>query len=270
MGQTWTAAVWGTRGAVPVASAEFLEYGGNTSCISVDCGGELVIFDAGTGIIGLGSRPAGCGKRIHLLVSHLHLDHIAGLVGFQPLHDPAVEVHLYGEGRDGLSFQAQLGRVLNPPYWPVGPGDFQARVVFHEVGPGERFLLADGLAVDTLRGNHPNLSLIYRLEGAGKRVVYTLDCEMGDGMEGRLADFARGCDLLVWDANFTAADLRPGWGHSTWEQGAALGQEAGAALVLMTHFSHSYTDQFLQGQERLARAASPAVRFAREGMEIVL
>lgn len=253
-----------------MAAAEFLEFGGNTSCLSVDCGEELVIFDAGTGIIRLGARlPAGR-KRIHLLVSHLHLDHITGLVGFRPLSDPAAEIHLYGEGRDGLPFREQLGRVLGPPYWPVGLEEFQARVSFHEVGPGQRIRLADGLTVDTLRGSHPNLSLIYRLEGMGKRLVHTLDCEMGGGMEERLAEFARGCDLLVWDANFTAADLRPGWGHSTWEQGAALGRAAGAGLVLMTHYSSGYTDEFLRGQERLARAASPAVRFAREGMEIAL
>ncbi len=270
MAQTWTAVVWGVRGAVPRASAEFLEYGGNTSCLSVDCGRELVIFDAGTGIIGLGSRLPVEGKRIHLLISHLHLDHITGLAGFQPLHDPAAEIHLYGEGRDGLSLREQLGRVLGPPYWPVGPGEFQARVVFHEVEPGRRICLADGLTADALRGNHPNLSLIYRLEGMGKRLVHTLDCEMGDGMEERLAEFARGCNLLVWDANFTAADLRPGWGHSTWEQGVALGRTAGAELVLMTHYSHSYTDEFLREQERLARAASSAVCFAREGMEITL
>ena len=47
--QAWTVYIWGARGAVPRASAEFLEYGGNTSCMSVDCGGELVILDAGSG-----------------------------------------------------------------------------------------------------------------------------------------------------------------------------------------------------------------------------
>lgn len=272
MERKWTAAVWGTRGAIPRASAEFMEFGGNTSCFCVDCGDELVIFDAGTGLVELGSRLSGQGsvKRIHLLVSHLHLDHITGLTAFQPMQDPSFEIHLYGEGRDGAPFREQLGLIMSPPYWPVGFRDCRARLTFHEIGPGQRFSLADGLTVDTLRANHPNQSLIYRLEGMGKRVVYTLDCEMESGMEARLADFARDCSLLVWDANFTAADLMPGWGHSTWEQGAALGQKANAALVLMTHFSHGYTDEFLREQERLAAADGAAVRFAREGMEITL
>lgn len=270
--EKWRVRVWGVRGSIPVAEADYLEFGGNTSCISVSRGDELVIFDAGSGIAGLGKRLAGRGgpKKLHLLISHLHLDHIIGLVGFQLLYDPGVELHLYGESRGGLNILDCLGQVLTPPYWPVGPEDFRARVVVHEIGPGQRIPLAEGLYVDTLRSNHPNLSLLYRLEGTGKRLVYALDCEMGGGMEEQLADFAQDCELLIWDANFIPADLKPGWGHSTWEQGAALGKRAGAETVLMTHFSHWYDDAVLRWQERLALAANPAVRFARERMELEL
>lgn len=272
MGQVWTAAIWGVRGSVPMASAEFLEYGGNTSCISVDCGGELVVFDAGSGITGLGGRLARQEgpKKLHLLISHLHLDHIIGLTGFQTLYDPSAEIHLYGESREGRNILDRLGQILTPPYWPVGPGDFRARLIVHEVGPGQRVPLAEGLTVSALRANHPNLSLIYRLEGGGKRLVYTLDCEMGGGMEEALLDFAKDSDLLIWDANFIPGERRPGWGHSTWEEGAALGARAGARTVLMTHYSNWYHDDALRRQERRALEAGPAVRFAREGMELKL
>lgn len=272
MKRNWTVTVLGARGSIPVASADFLEFGGNTSCISVICGDELVVFDAGSGITGLEKLLArrGGAKKIHLLISHLHLDHIIGVTGLQALYDPAAEIHLYGESRDGQNILDCLGQILTPPYWPVGTEDFRARIAVHEVGPGQHIPLAAGLYVDTLRANHPNLSLIYRLEGMGKRLVYALDCEMGGGMEERLTDFARGCDLLVWDANFIPADLKPGWGHSTWEQGAALGRRAGAKTVLMTHFSHWYDDAVLHWQERLALAANPTVLFARERMELEL
>lgn len=272
MEQKWTVTVWGTRGAVPMASADYLEFGGNTSCVSVDCGGELVIFDAGTGIVGLSSllaRQTGP-KKLHLFISHLHLDHITGLTGFQTLYDPSAEIHLYGERRDGMDILDRLGKVLNPPCWPVGPGDFRARIVVHDMEPRQRLALAKGLYVDTLRGDHPNLSLLYRLEGMGKRLVYALDCEMDGGMEARLAEFARDSDLLIWDANFIPGELKPGWGHSTWEQGAALGKRAGAKTVLMTHFSHWYDDTVLRQQEQKALTADGAVRFARERMELVL
>ena len=54
MEDTWSVEIWGVRGAAPAAYRDFLEYGGNTSCISVDCCGETVIFDAGTGLLELG------------------------------------------------------------------------------------------------------------------------------------------------------------------------------------------------------------------------
>ena len=268
--QDWTVTVRGTRGAVPMADPAFLEYGGNTSCVSVRCGGELVVFDAGSGLLSLGSAPETGGGRIHILLSHLHLDHIQGLVGFQPLYDPNADVRLYGEARGGTSFRAQLDRIFGPPYWPLGLEDGRARVDVREIGPGEPFSLSEGLRVRTFRSCHPDGSLIYRLEGQGRSIVYTLDCELTAGLAPRLADFARDCDLLIWDANFTEADLQKGWGHSTWAQGLEMARASGAARVLMTHYDRSYTDAFLREQERLAREKWDTCVFAREGMELVL
>lgn len=274
MGTTgnWTVTVWGTRGAMSAAKADHLKYGGNTSCISVCCCGELVVFDAGSGIVQLdAARLDGRqGKRVHLLFSHLHLDHVGGLIGFPLLQDPAVELHLYGEARDGVGLRAQLDRLFGPPYWPVGLDSLGATLTVREIGPDMQFSPAKGLSVRTLRSCHPNQSLIYRLDGMGRSVVYTPDCELTDSIAPALTDFARGCDLLIWDANFAGADLQPGWGHSTWQQGLDIAHAAGAARVLMTHYDRSYTDVFLQAQERLARQKSDACIFAREGMEIAL
>lgn len=272
LAENWTVTVWGTRGAMSAAKADHLKYGGNTSCISVCCGGELVVFDAGTGITQLdtGYLNGRQSKRVHLLFSHLHLDHVAGLIGFPLLQDPAVELHLYGEARDGMGLRAQLDRLFGPPYWPVSLDDFKAGITVHEIGPDAQFALAEGLSVRTLRSCHPDQSLIYRLNGPGHSVVYTLDCELTDGIAPKLTDFARGCDLLVWDANFAGAGLRRGWGHSTWEQGLEIARAADAARVLMTHYDRSYTDAFLERQECLAGQKSDRCVFAREGMEIVL
>lgn len=270
--RTWTVTVLGTRGAVPMADAAFLEYGGNTSCICVRCGSELAVFDAGSGIMRLdpGQWERGRPERIHVLISHLHLDHIQGLVGFRPLNDPAAEIHLYGEARDGLSFRAGLERVFSPPCWPLGLDGSRAALSIHEIAPQAQYTLAEGLSLRTLRSRHPNQSLIFRLDGQGRSVVYTLDCELDGGIAPALADFARDCDLLIWDANFTAADLQKGWGHSTWEQGLDMARAAGARRVLMTHYDRSYTDKFLREQERLAKQKSDTCIFAREGMEIEL
>lgn len=272
MDHLWTVTIWGTRGAVPMARQEFLEFGGSTSCVSVTCNDQLAVFDAGTGIVELGKKLAALHHPpvLHLFISHLHLDHIIGLTGFQTLYDPNAKVHIYGEPRDGKNILQQIARVLGPPFWPVGPDNFQANITVHDLKPGQHVNLPNGLTVDTLRANHPNLCLLYRLEGNGKRLVYALDCEMSHDMDERLAFFARDADLLIWDANFIPGEIKPDWGHSSWEQGSYVGQLARAKTVLMTHFSHWYDDSTLRQQEEVALAADLAVRFARERMVITL
>lgn len=267
-----TISVFGVRGALPTTDAAYSEFGGNTSCIAVDCGEDLVVLDAGTGIIPLGAALIGTARyrRIHILLSHLHLDHIEGLMGFSPLFEPDADVHIYGEGHQGASLRDALCRILGPPYWPVSLDDAPCRPVLHEIGPGLSFQLADGLNVRTSRGCHPNGSLLFRVGNGPSSVVYTLDCELTKGLFPRLADFARDCGLLVWDANFVQADLVRGWGHSTWQQGIDVARAAGAKRVLMSHFDRSYTDDFLREQERLAMQMDDKCLFAREGMVIDL
>ena len=45
---------WGVRGSIPAPGPENVKYGGNTSCVEVRCGEQLIILDAGSGIRKLG------------------------------------------------------------------------------------------------------------------------------------------------------------------------------------------------------------------------
>lgn len=266
--KAWSVRVWGVRGSVPVPGAGCLEYGGHTSCVSVDCGDVLVALDAGSGLAELGAYMLReKRRRIDILLSHLHLDHIMGLFTFPPLHHRAFEIHLYGTP----DMVRALPGLIGPPLWPVGLSDCRATVRLHEFLPGRPFQPGAGSPrVVPLRGSHPGGCAYFRLEGTERSLVYALDCELEGDMAPRLADFARGTDLLIWDASFTPQDLKPGWGHSTWEQGAALGREAGAKQVLMSHYSPDYTDAFLHKQEQAASRYGTLCRFAREGMVIAL
>jgi len=269
MNNKWHIKVWGVRGSFPTPMAEYLEYGGNTSCISAAYKNELIIFDAGSGLAALDASLS-AQKRIHLFLSHFHLDHVMGLFLFHPFHDPNAEIHLYGEAGEGVSFQSRLEALVDRPYWPLGLKDFPARIQIHEIGPGAHFTLGQtSMRVKTLHGNHPGGSLLYRLEDDSRSIVYALDCELEEKLALTLAAFAQNASLLIWDANFTSQDLIKGWGHSTWEQGLTLGRAAGAKNVLMTHYSREYTDAFLREQERLAQAQA-ACCFAKERMEILL
>lgn len=267
----WQVKLWGVRGSFPATGPEFAAYGGNTSCISVDCGDALVVLDAGSGLVPLGAELLRQGrKRADILLSHLHLDHIMGLFPFAPRYDGTFALHLYGT--PGLA--GELTRLIGSPLWPVDLTGGGGRVYIHEVRADSPFSLAEGaapgLTVTALAGNHPGGCLYYRLEGAGRSLVYALDCELSGDMAPRLTAFAQKADLLIWDAGFAPGAVKPGWGHSTWAEGLALGQEADVKTVLMTHHSSGDTDGCLREQETLAAQADPRCQFAREGMVIEL
>lgn len=265
-----TVSIWGVRGALPAADRAYMEYGGNTSCVSLSYGGGVLCFDAGSGFLSL-MDSLGDAERLDILISHVHMDHIMGLYGLIGCKVP--EIHIYGEARRGAGFLEQLETVTGRPYWPVGLKDMDGRVTVHEIAPGDRLTLpweGGEIQISTLRGNHPDGSVLYRAETGGRSVTYALDCEMGGKMADSLAEFAQGTSLLIWDANFTRHDKQDGWGHSTWEEGLAVGRAAGAEQILMTHFSRDYTDGFLREQERLARGECGVCAFAREGMVIAL
>ena len=271
MGDTWTLKVWGVRGSFPAPGAEFLNYGGNTCCLSLEWGDTLAVLDGGSGLAALGQYIAReKRRRVDIFLSHLHLDHVMGLFPFAPRYDRTAEIHLYG----APGFANELTRLIGSSLWPVDLADGRAHILFHEVWDGKPFSLAGGaapgLTVTALEGNHPGGCCYYRLEDGGHSLVYALDCELSGDMAPRLTAFARGADLLVWDASFVPEDFKPGWGHSTWREGLALGRAAGVRQVLMTHYSREYTDEFLQGQEALARETDSGCLFAREGMVIRL
>lgn len=271
MKERWNIQIWGTRGSFPAVGADFQAYGGNTSCISVDTGDALVVLDAGSGLVSLGEALL-CQnrKRADILISHLHLDHIMGLFPFPPLHDRQAKLHLYGSPNT----VRELAHLVEPPLWPVGLTDCQASVQLHEVWAGRPFSLAGGaapgLTLSTMGGSHPGGCAYFRMEREGRSLVYALDCELAGETAPRLTEFAREADLLVWDASFVPGAQRPGWGHSTWEEGAALGRAAGVKQVLMTHYSSGCTDGVIQKQERLALESDRRCVFAREGMVIRL
>ena len=261
MEQEWQLEVHGVRGSFPRSDPD--EYGGNTSCLSLRAGEAVIALDAGSGLSTRGRALAGdpTGHRVHILITHFHMDHILGLFSFAPFFDPGWEVCLYG--LPGL--RRAIESLICPPYWPVTVPDFDALVTYTEVVPGNHYDL-DGVRMTAYPGCHPGDALYYRLDGAGKSLVYALDCEPDAGFLPGLTAFARDCGLLIWDANFAPGTLRPGWGHSTWAQGLEAARLAGARRVMMTHYNHSYDSAFLRKQEDLARMQNPDCIFAREGM----
>src|SRR5215212_11935640 len=121
---------WGVRGSVPVPNSRMMRYGGNTSCVEVTVSdGTQIVLDAGTGIRELTARAEPAGT-VQLLLTHLHLDHIQGLLFFAPLFDPANEITVYGPPAPGPNLDQRLARYLSAPLAPVDLHELPAQVAF--------------------------------------------------------------------------------------------------------------------------------------------
>ena len=90
--------IWGCRGSVPSPGPTTVVCGGNTSCVELSLDdGTVLVLDAGTGIRDLGDDLVERGvRRIHLLLTHLHLDHVEGLRFFGPMWDKNVTLDVWG------------------------------------------------------------------------------------------------------------------------------------------------------------------------------
>jgi len=268
---------------VPVPGQETLGHGGNTSCVEVlrDDGTALVL-DAGTGIRALGLDLARRGtRRIHLFLTHLHLDHLEGLRFFAPLWDARVEIEIWGPRSPVLSLRERILRSFSPPLFPLDFRDVPARVSFHDL-PAEPWR-ADGISLFADLVLHPGPTLGFRLESGGSSVAYIPDHEpVLAGIEERSRDWisggaiADGADVLLHDAQYLEDeyDAKIGWGHSSVDAAVAYCRAVGAARLVLFHHEPDRSDAALESlHERacdLTRSDLPPPLLAREGMSIEL
>ena len=85
---------WGVRGSTPAPGADFVRYGGHTTCVSVVIGDRVLVLDAGTGIRPLGRSLVGGARDLFVLLTHRHADHLLGFPFFAPLYEAGRTVHL--------------------------------------------------------------------------------------------------------------------------------------------------------------------------------
>ncbi|MBK8540165.1 MAG: GAF domain-containing protein [Ardenticatenia bacterium] len=274
---------WGTRGSIPQAGYSTLRYGGNTACVILrSASGTCVVLDCGTGAHGLGRsmvRDAAAPEHGHLLITHTHWDHIQGFPFFAPLFTGAGSWDVYGPRGIGQSLKDSLVGQLRYTYFPVLLEDPASTNRYHELVEG-RFAVGD-IRVTTRFLNHPALTLGYRLEVDGVVVVYATDHEPHDrrygmGIEGDLtgedlrhAQFIAGADLLIHDAQYTAAEYpeRLGWGHSTIEYAVDMALRAGVRELALFHHDPWRTDDELdaivvQARQRVVNAGGALEVFA--------
>ena len=296
----------GVRGSYPVANKEFLNYGGNTSCIEVNVGGHLIILDAGTGLIELGNelmeKYIQSGSTITertpvkgtILISHIHQDHIIGIPFFKPMHLASTKLNIFGGVNQDEKLETELSKLLFTKTFPLDLGDIAAEVNIQDLNETNYIILRHGKTPIVTRVYdfyssevdeddvviscyksfaHPQSGVyIYKITYKGKSIVYATDKESYSGGDKKLIKFARNCNLLIHDSQYTTEDYlslyapKQGFGHSTFEMALEAQKQINAEKLVFFHFDPAYNDEKLDELEK-AYCKTNAV-MAREGLEI--
>ena len=265
----FTLRCWGARGSLPAPGPGTNRYGGNTSCWEVRVEDWIFILDAGSGIRLLGDHLQSQSKRLNatVLLTHYHWDHIQGFPFFAPVYEPKNSFAIYGEPRGSRTVKDILAGQVAFPYFPVSLKQMKARLEFFDVGP--RMMVRRGpVIIRTEALNHPGRCLSYRIDYAGKSIVYATDTEHGSTLDQRLVRHAQGADIFIYDAAYTDDEFKQGkkgWGHSTWREGVNVARAAGVRALLLFHHEPSRTDRAIAAIEKAAHRMFKGAAAAREG-----
>lgn len=264
---------WGARGSIPVSAKGSTRYGGNTSCVEMSCGGRRLIFDAGSGIRGLGAailrEEAECD--LDIFFGHLHLDHLIGLPFFSPLYEEGYRVRLWaGHLLPAMRLEDAVRQLMTFPFFPTTVEMFEA-ADFRDFVAGDILNPSHGIVVRTAPLCHPGGATGYRVEFSGKSVAYVTDTELGAAKsDAQIVSLVKDVDLLIVDATYTEAELpsHRGWGHSSWQDCVRLADTAGVGQLCLFHHDPSHDDAFLDGVAVAAASMRAGTIVASDGMAI--
>jgi phosphoribosyl 1,2-cyclic phosphodiesterase len=278
------ARVWGCRGSLAAPGADTVRYGGNTSCIEVRTdSGDLIVLDAGTGIRALGADiERDPPDELHVMLTHLHMDHVQGLGFFRPLFRPGARIHLWGPASPVQSLADRIAIYLSPPLFPVRLADVPAHITFHDASAEP--VPVGSVTVRAADVAHQGPTVGYRIEEAGRSLAYLPDHEPSLGIELTEQEpawisghvLARDVDVLFHDAQYGDHEYpnHVGWGHSAFEHVMCFADKARVGKTVLFHHDPYHTDDELEAllTDTHARwgTSNERVCLAHEGMTVTL
>lgn len=257
----------GTNGSCAYNNGKRTKYGSNTLSVALKAGENTIIFDAGTGICKLRELPQYYNNKKHLFLTHYHMDHIDGLLFFNSMFDPDIDITIYGSG----DVQSTLHQLISPPLCPVGTEVFSASLDYKTISLGQQITLPGDVVVKTCNLSHPGGALGCRVEYSGKSFCYCVDVELSNhDSDNALKEFFKDVDLLVLDASFADGTVIPGWGHSSPAECTTWAKEANVGQLALYHYNYTMTDEEIVRMEEGAKKLFPNTFAAYDGMSINL
>ena len=290
---------WGVRGSIPTPGPETACYGGNTSCVEVRVGSEIIILDSGSGIRPLGRALAeefkGQPMRVSVLITHTHWDHIQGFPFFMPAYEAKNEVALVGFKGARRDLQKAFSNQMGSPYFPISMEQMRCRLTIREInGPGFKI---GAVPVRAQFVNHPGKCAGYRLSTPGGDISFLPDAELrrrpatpGEAAAAldtehrkfagdlKVLEFIRDSEVLILDSQYNPEEHQThlGWGHSCADDSVVFAIKANVKRLFLFHHDPDHDDEEIsrmvaRARQIVANRGSPLiVEAAREGFELVL
>ena len=254
--------IHGARGSAPATGKNFLKYGGNTTCFEVGTEDSQTFIDAGTGFSL--ANISECKNRVFLLFTHLHHDHLQGLLFNPQLFTRSQEIIVSSALMSGTDLKKYLSNYFSPPYFP--PNVF-SHVNCLKFVNFEHFIEESGpdIIVDCMSLKHPGGAFGYSFMTGSRKVVIALDNEFDPKQERDLLAFCENADILIWDGMYTDLELvvKKGWGHSTIEQAVEFTKKANVKRTIICHHSPARSDNDIDTIQALLGEKN--VEFGAEG-----
>ncbi len=293
---------WGVRGSYPVPGPTTVRYGGQTSCVEVRLkNGAHLILDAGTGLRPLGrklgdeqgARP----RTYHIVLSHVHWDHIQGLPFFVPAYTKGSHICVYAMRAAADELHQVISGITRHEFFPVRLDATPAEFEYHEVNAGQPFRI-DDFEVIPFALNHPFGAVGYRINGDDTSIAYVSDTAPFDQvlhkqhflsapetlsdadrkelatMRERISTAITGTDTVIYDTHFSPEEYEafPHYGHSTPDHALDLCAGIDIRRVVLYHHAPNHTDQMIDKMvidyEKKGKALGIRVVAAREGLTL--
>lgn len=294
---------WGVRGSYAAPFKTHLGVGGNTSCVEIRDGDDILLCDAGTGVIPFGNEILKQDriKQLMIILTHYHWDHICGLPFFVPAFIPDWDISMFGPGDSKEQIEQRISEQMRAPYFPVETETWMAHIQY--LDPQDQQLRHGNMRIRYHNVHHPGVTYGYRIEVKGKTIIYISDNEcmfLEKSIERRYEEFSdreqellermraeerdselqfiKDADILIHDAQYTPDDYekKRGWGHSCYIDTVNSAIDAGVKELYLYHHDPNYPDDAIEDIHRHAthliheRKATLLCHIAREGLIIDL
>lgn len=253
----------GTNGFIPTFNRHTMSY------LLLDDSDEVIVLDAGTGIARMFepqiSEMIKSKKRLNVILSHYHLDHVIGL-SYLPGLWPTKPIRLFAPSQPYVEVKAEdaVNKLLNPPLFSLSFENYPNKTELIPVFKSE--LRINGYLFQFIKLNHPGGSMGIKIDD---KICYITDTFVNQ----EYVDFVSGCEYLLHEVWMTKEEAkenrRGGSGHSFLEDVVELSVKAKVRNMIPIHLHPKWSEEMLLNNLRMVQNEKVNIIPATDGKTII-